>query len=267
MLKRLARAVLGLVGLEAVRLPGYARRLLVMGRQTRREAGLDLFLQDHLAMIFERYGVDCVLDVGANRGQFGRELRMAGYRGRLVSFEPVEQLSRELRERVAGDAAWSVQCVALGRETGTAEINVTRHDVFSSLRAPIAYAAERFGEGAEVARHERVAVRRLEDVLDELCGGGSPPRCFLKMDTQGYDLEVFDGLGRWAEHVVGLQSEVASITLYTGMPRMTEAIAHYEAAGFELTGLFPLSRDEATGRIIEFDCVMVRSGALRGLPR
>jgi len=47
-------------------------------------------------------------------------------------------------------------------------------------------------------------------------------------------------LGRWATHVVGLQSEVAAI----------------------LTGLFPLSRDEPTGRVIEFDCVMVRADAL-----
>ena len=92
-------------------------------------------------------------------------------------------------------------------------------------------------------------------------------KLLVKMDTQGYDLEVFDGLGHWAEHVVGLQSEVAAITLYTGMPRMAEAIAHYEASGFELTGLFPLSRDEATGRVIEFDCVMVRSAALGGLRR
>jgi hypothetical protein len=81
------------------------------------------------------------------------------------------------------------------------------------------------------------------------------------MDTQGYDLEVFAGLGRWGEHVVGLQSEVAAIPLYTGMPRMAEAIARYEAAGFELTGLFPLSRHEPTGRVIEFDCVMVRAAA------
>src|SRR5262245_22203634 len=267
MLKRLARAALSLVGVEAIRLPGYHRRLLFMNRRTRRAVGPDLVLHDHLSMIFERYGVDCVLDVGANRGQYGRELRLAGYRGRLVSFEPVEQLSRELRETVAGDAAWTVQRVALGRQSGTAELNVTRHDVVSSFRAPGAFAVERFGEATEVARHERVAIRRLEEVLDELCGDGPPPRCFLKMDTQGYDLEVFAGLGRWAEHVVGLQSEVAVIPLYTGMPRVAEALAHYEAAGFELTGLFPLSHDEGTGRMIEFDCVMVRPAALHGVHR
>jgi FkbM family methyltransferase len=263
MLTRLGRAALGLVGLEVIRLPGYQRRLLLTSRRTRRAVGPDLVLRDHLALLFDRYAVDCVLDVGANRGQYGHELRQAGYRGRLMSFEPVEHLCRELRQAAAGDATWSAHCMALGREAGAFDINVTRHDVFTSFRAPIAFAAERFGDATTVARHERVTVRRLEEVLDELCGSGPPPRCFLKMDTQGYDLEVFAGLGHWIDHVVGLQSEVAAIPIYTGMPRMAEAIARYEAAGFELTGLFPLSRDEATGRVIEFDCTMVRAAAAR----
>ena len=259
MLVRLLRRALGLVGLEMIRLPGYERRLLFMGRRTRRQVGPELLLHDHLALLFERYGVDCVLDVGANRGQYGLELRRAGYRGRLVSFEPVQLLCDQLREAAAGDAAWTVHRVALGREAGVTEINVARHDVFSSFREPVGFAVHRFGEGTAIARHERVAVRRLEHVLDELFDAGPEPRCFLKMDTQGYDLEVFAGLGRWAEHVVGLQSEVAAIPLYSETPRMAESIARYEAAGFELTGLFPVSRDEATGRVIEFDCVMVRA--------
>ena len=216
MLKRLVRAALRLVGVEVIRVPGVKRRLLFTDRWTRRAVGPDLLLHDHLSMLFERYDVNCVLDVGANRGQYGHELRHAGYRGRLLSFEPVEHLCRELQEAAAGDATWSAHRVALGREAGVFDINVTRHDVFSSFRAPIAFAAERFGAAAEVARHERVTVRRLEEVLDELFGSGPPPRCFLKMDTQGYDLEVFAGLGRWIEHVVGLQSEVAAIPLYAG---------------------------------------------------
>jgi FkbM family methyltransferase len=261
-LGRFARKALGLVGLEAVRLPGAERRLLFMGRRTRHQVGPDLVLHDHLQGLFERYAVDCVLDVGANYGQYGRELRGAGYRGRLLSFEAVPQICERLRETAAGDPGWSVHAVALGSTSGTAELNVTRHDVFTSFRQPLPFAGRRFGEATAVARRERVALRRLEEVLDELLGGGPPPRCFLKMDTQGYDLEVFAGLGHWAGHVVGLQSEVAAIALYSGMPRMAEAIARYEAAGFELSGLFPVSRDEPTGRVIEFDCVLVRAAAL-----
>jgi hypothetical protein len=81
------------------------------------------------------------------------------------------------------------------------------------------------------------------------------------MDTQGFDLEVFRGLGERAQDVVGLQSEVALLLIYEGMPRMPEALATYEAAGFEITGFFPITR-EPDGRVIEYDCVMVRASEL-----
>ncbi|MFD1273501.1 hypothetical protein ACFQ51_22510 [Streptomyces kaempferi] len=59
-----------------------------------------------------------------------------------------------------------------------------------------------------------------------------------------------------------MQSEVAALRLYEGSPRMREAIATYEEAGFEITGMYPVTREETTGRVVEFDCVMVRADAV-----
>ena len=79
-------------------------------------------------------GVSVVLDVGANEGQFARELRDWGYRGRIVSFEPIPAVAATLREQAAHDPAWEVRECALGREAGTATLHVSALSVFSSLR-------------------------------------------------------------------------------------------------------------------------------------
>jgi hypothetical protein len=100
-------------------------------------------------------------------------------------------------------------------------------------------------------------------VYDELVAGLDDPRVYLKLDTQGYDLEAFAGAGDRIKQVVGMQSEVSSVPIYDGMPRLTEQIAVYEDAGFELTGMFPVITDAATMRIIEFDAVMVRAEEAR----
>ncbi len=222
----------------------------------------------HVAWLMSRYAVDCVLDVGANNGQFAAELRRNGYRGHIVSFEPVPAFADAVEKLAAEDEKWSVRRIALGSSEGTVPIRVQR--TFSSVLPSSEYGKKRFATLRDFAETEPVEVplRRLDAILDELlapvvAAGVTSPRVFLKMDTQGFDLEVFRGLGDRVRDVVGLQSEVALLLIYEQMPRMPAVLAVYEQAGFELTGLYPVTR-EPDGRVIEYDCTMVRAETLPG---
>lgn len=223
----------------------------------------------HVAWLLKRYDVDCVLDVGANEGQYALGLRRNGYTGRIVSFEPVPQFVDALTKLSADDEQWTVRQLALGSTEGTVPIRVQR--TFSSLLTSSDYGKRRFATLRNAAENEQVVdvpLRRLDMILDELLApvvraDAGPPRVFLKMDTQGFDLEVFRGLGDRVREVVGLQSEVALLLIYEQMPRMPEAVAMYEAAGYEISGLYPITR-EPDGRVIEYDCVMVRASDLPG---
>jgi hypothetical protein len=82
-------------------------------------------------------------------------------------------------------------------------------------------------------------------------------RIFLKMDTQGFDLKVFRGAKNTLKDVQGLLSELSFIPIYGGMPRYGETLAEYEAAGFSVSGMYPVMRNRDTS-LIEMDCVMVR---------
>jgi FkbM family methyltransferase len=214
--------------------------------------------QQHVAELLGRYRVNCVVDVGANRGQYGRRLRRIGFKGRIVSFEPVAATFAELQEVAAADGNWTAYPFALGREDTTASMNVVP-GTLSSLLPPTDFGSARYARLREPAAQD-VQVRRLDGILDEILAGVPDPRPYLKLDTQGYDLEAFAGLGDRARDFVAMQSEVAVMEIYAGMPRMAEALEVYERAGFEITGLFPVSREADTGRVLEFDCVMVRPG-------
>ncbi|MET9900327.1 FkbM family methyltransferase [Streptomyces sp. NPDC006446] len=214
----------------------------------------------HVTALLDRYAVNCVFDVGANSGQYGRQLRRFGYTGRIVSFEPTTDAFAKLRQAAEGDPEWQVHQVGLGREDATRSIHVGWNSM-NSLLPPSDYGKGRYKRFART-RTEEIEVRRLDGMMDKALAGLSDPRPYLKMDTQGYDLEVFAGAGDRVAEFVGMQSEVATLRLYEGSPRMSEAVAVYEENGFEISGMYPVTREPATGRVVEFDCVMVRAAAV-----
>ena len=54
------------------------------------------------SFFIKRHGVDLVIDVGANEGQYGESLRRRGYRGEIRSFEPASETFRVLSASAAG---------------------------------------------------------------------------------------------------------------------------------------------------------------------
>ena len=192
-------------------------------------------------------GINVVIDAGANRGFYSQHLRECGFKGTILSFEPVEESFAELAGRAKNDASWRVFKCALGPEPGEINFNVIRHGnelVMSSALQP--------NFNFETTQ-TKVPVRTLLDVLG--CEVDASARVFLKMDTQGYDLEVFKGGGNHPS-IVMLQSEIAVFQSYHNMPFYFESLAKYHEAGFRLLDTFLVGRH---GDFIgEMDALMAR---------
>ena len=212
-----------------------------------------------LRAILQRVDVNLVLDVGAHRGGYRDLLRMSGYGGEIVSFEPVAASVAALRDRAADDPAWRVHHLALGREPGTATLNVARESNFTSFLQPNAFSVERFG-GSAVDRQETVEVARLDAVFGELTAHVASPRVLLKTDTQGWDLEVIEGAAGVLEHVVALQAELSVRPIYEDSTSWLDVLGRLAELGFRPAQLTSVGRDDALG-LLELDCLLVRQGA------
>jgi FkbM family methyltransferase len=209
----------------------------------------------HLKTILKELKIDLILDVGAHEGEFAGSLRELGYAGDIISFEPVGSSFAKLTKARAADKRWSGHNIALGREDGHLELNIYEGSVFNSFLNP--QGPSRF-EQQRVVGTEKVSVRRLESVLDEILADRPARRIFLKMDTQGYDLVVLRSAGRRLPAIRALQTELAARRTYAGMPSLLEALTELDLLGFDLTGIFPVTREMDHLRIIELDCVMCR---------
>jgi FkbM family methyltransferase len=217
------------------------------------------WLFGHLRSLLSRLNVSCVLDVGAHVGEFALQLRMlAGYDGWILSFEPVDEAHRELAARAGRHEHWRAFKLALGSRDEERPIKVAETDVFSSFLEPSSYGVETFGRMTSLTAEQVVPVRRLDSVAPEVMNGIPSERIFLKLDTQGWDLEVLRGAEKMLSRVVMLQTELSLQPIYDDMPSYTDILAFLHDKGFDLSGLFPVVRDQDM-RLIELDCVLVRS--------
>jgi len=200
-------------------------------------------------------GIDAVLDVGANVGQYAALLRSCGYDGRIVSVEPLHDAFAELSRRSGKDAKWDCVNSAVGAEPGSTVINVSANSYSSSLRSMTATHEAAAPDSAMVGQQE-VQVRTVEDIASET--GIEPERTLLKVDTQGFEPEVLDGAGELLRRFAAVQLELSSVELYEGQQLFLPLAARLMGVGFEVWSLDPGISDD-TGRLLQCDALFVRA--------
>lgn len=204
-----------------------------------------------------QFGIDLVLDVGANTGQFVSEIRRCGYAGRAVSFEPLSLAHGGLMRSAAGDTLWEVfpRC-AIGDRNGEVEINIAGNSVSSSilpmLESHRSAAPETAYQGKEIA-----PIKTLDTIAGQCLKDARAP--FLKIDTQGFEWQVLDGARDTLPHIKGILVELSLVPLYDGQHLWREVIARLEAAGFSLWAFKPEFSDLASGRTLQVDGVFFRN--------
>ncbi len=232
-------------GLTTIALKALARRGFVVQRHpaARRQRLLD------------RHGVDVVLDVGAARGGHARELRDFGYRGRIVSFEPLSAAYSDLARAAADDPDWTTVNVAMGATAGPQQINIATNSDSSSL-LPLGALHVAAAPHVGYTDTEQIDVVRLDDVAGEHLAGARRP--FLKLDVQGFEREVLTGGADTIPRLTGLQLELSFVSLYDGGILADEAISFLYDAGFRLVS-FAQGFTGPGGDVLQVDGVFFRT--------
>lgn len=207
---------------------------------------------------FRAFGIDLVLDVGANKGQFASEIRSCGYAGSIVSFEPLSEAHSLLQQASACDAHWSAhpRC-ALGDHNGEVEINIAGNSDSSSILPMLdvhrAVAPHSAYQGKEFA-----PIHTLDAVAGPYLERARAP--FLKIDTQGFEWQVLDGARDTLPGIRGIMVELSLVPLYEGQHLWHDVIDRLDAAGFAPWAFTPTFSDMSLGRTLQVDGVFYRSG-------
>jgi FkbM family methyltransferase len=200
--------------------------------------------------------IDLVLDVGANVGQYALELRRWGYRGRIVSFEPLSSPFLALRERADRDDRWDAVRVGLGERSETLQMHVAANKAASSSILPMLRLHRDVAPQAAYVAVEDVEVRRLDDLLG--AHRQDARSILLKIDVQGYEAAVIRGAAMTLREAAAVHLEMSLMPLYEGAPLLAEVVGMLADHGFQLVGIEPGIADPRTGHLVQADGIFIR---------
>lgn len=207
---------------------------------------------------FREMQINCVLDVGAYDGRSAAALRASGFKGRIISFEPVPASYQQLQQTMGNDPLWTGQPFGLSSASRKTVINTYARGVFNSLLTLKADAEDAYRLDKLQHGQVEIELRRLDEILHELISKVDSPKVFVKIDTQGHDVDVIRGATGCLSKIMGFQSELAAVQIYEGMPSMAESLEFYKSCGFVPIGFYPVNTFNSAQVSPEFDVLFTR---------
>lgn len=215
----------------------------------------DFMLVKRMRRIIEEYKIDCIIDVGANSGQYYDLLRKdIKYDGLIISFEPDPENYEIINIRSKNDPLWIVEKYALGDKESELELNIMKASGFNSFLEPDDSETCLYSERNSIKKVVKVPVKRLDTLLPIYKKKYHFKNVFLKLDTQGFDLEVFKGSSNIIKYIKGVQTEVSFTSLYKNSPTFEESLKLFRENGFNVSGLYSLGESRFP-HAIEHDCI------------
>jgi FkbM family methyltransferase len=201
------------------------------------------------------HNISTVLDVGANEGQYARQLRDCGYKGRIISFEPVSAAFESLDAGCQKDSSHECLRVAVGDCDGEARIKVAKQSVESSLLRPTDWLQE-ISPGSRIVSEECVKIVRLDSLRRDLLS--AQDRVLLKIDAQGYEMEILKGASETLEQVVALELELSLSELYEGQVLLPALWGYINTRGFKPVWIERGFIDPSSGFLLQVDGLFLR---------
>jgi FkbM family methyltransferase len=201
------------------------------------------------------YGINVVLDVGASYGQYAKLLVQSGYRGRIVSFEPLPQPYRVLAARAGRNPAWTCFPVAIGDRSERTTMNAARDSISSSI-LPVTDRHLSAAPSSAPAGEVPVEVARLDDLAPRILEPDD--RAFLKLDVQGHEKAALEGAQETLSQVDVIEAELSLVELYQGQPLFEEVYGFIKASGFRCVGIEPEFVEPVRGYLLQVNGLFIR---------
>lgn len=211
--------------------------------------------ENELLKILKSVNTDLVLDIGANKGQFGSALYNYGYQGKMLSFEPLSKMHELLKNEAGKHNGWTVydRC-CIGENEGTTTINVSNLVGNSSI-LDIKSTQYNVAQSHYVDKEDVPQITLASLNNNDLVSAAK--NIFVKMDIQGYEHFVLSQVPNTSYRINGFYLELSLVKLYDNQEDYLYICKQLRDFGYDLVYIEPESI--RSGRMIQFNGVFLHN--------
>lgn len=206
--------------------------------------------------LLDHHNINKIIDVGANSGQYASQTFKLGFKGEIISFEPLKSVYKKLHNKVKNKQNWTSFNFGLAEKFQEIEINVSKNTFSSSILQLKDNLVESEPASKYISK-EKITTKKLDDIFNELYE--KEDIVLLKIDVQGYEKNVLDGAKESLSKIKGIQIEMSIEELYEGELLFSEMKQYLNELGYSLYSLENGFYDERTGKLLQVDGIFFRS--------
>lgn len=196
-------------------------------------AGLGLGYLDSLELLElikkDNYKPAVIFDVGANIGTWTLLAKSFFPDAAVHAFEPLPEHLAKLNSNTGKLTQMTIHRFCLGNENKDAIINVSSFSDSSSILEATPLEYEQYG--IKKTGEETVHIERVEDLIEQ---GVLPVPDIIKLDVQGFELEVLKGTGKYLSNATYLIIEVSFRKYYYGQPMFLDIANYLSGFNFDI---------------------------------
>jgi FkbM family methyltransferase len=182
-----------------------------------------------------------VLDAGAFKGEWAKECLRAFPEAHITCIEPQDACQEELQLLAEKYSNVRIVQILLGR----------------SGRDGIAF--DEIGSGSSVLMGCGKGSTKPMTSIDALIKSGyCKPPDFLKLDVQGYELEILEGYKRNLDACHVIQCEISLLPIIQGAPLLYDVVKYLHEKGFVMFDIDELIRAPSDGAVWQIDALFCR---------
>ena len=184
--------------------------------------------------LLQKRHLDLIIDVGSNKGQFTFASKIYFPNVTIISFEALKSEFKKYINLISSFKKIKAYNYALGNIKKITKMNIASSPDSSSLLEMNDLQIKEFGT-YETKLYEEIEVRRLDEWLDQIKSFKS---ILMKIDVQGFELEVLKGSKQVLKYIDYLYIEASSVELYKNQPLIENIKDFLFKEGFFLEGSF-----------------------------